>query len=99
MLNSLPAEEMNDEDLKTAALIVKYSGIALTALLGVFSLWKETVMKSADPLRPNIFTRAGKVYLVALLITTVLTISASVLENFADRRIRENAEKRGNEQF
>jgi hypothetical protein len=77
--------------LKSFAKSLTYVGILLTTGLSIYSLRLETVIKSHDPLKPHNFTPAGRKYLVALLISAILTISSSWIESYADGKISDEA--------
>ena len=84
---------MDFHRLKSLAKILTYSGVVLTTGLSIYSLRLETVVKSVDPLKPNKFTPSGKRYLAALLLSAMITIASSWMENYADNKISDEASK------
>jgi hypothetical protein len=80
--------------LKSLAKILTYCGILLTTALSIYSLRLETVIKSKNPLKPHKFTSAGRRYLAALLLSAILTIAASWIENYADGKLSDEANEK-----
>lgn len=68
-------------------------GILITTGLSIYTLRKKTVIESSNPLvEPNQFTPAGRKYLKLLIVSTLLTIGVSILQNWSDDRLQKDAQ-------
>jgi hypothetical protein len=87
---------MNYGLLKTLSQIGKYSLLIVTASSGWISLQYKTTEENGDLRHRKNLTSAGKTYRVLIVVSAVLAIASAMSENYADNKLRTEAEDRGN---
>src|SRR5215469_4952034 len=86
---------MNYEALKLVSQIGTYTGLSASSVLTWINLHFKTA-EEPDARHRKALTRPGRIARVFLVLSFLLTIASSIVQNYADSQLRRAAEKRGN---